>query len=223
MARWIDLTATDQHRFKAYIAEPERSPKSAIVVLQEIFGVNTHIRSVCDRLAEAGYLVAAPALFDRIERDYEAGYGPDDIQRGRELGQSLDLPCALDDIEATRQHLSSQGPVSVIGFCLGGSLAYRFATQSDALACAVGYYGGRIAEWADDTPKCPTLLHFGETDAAIPMDQVDRIRHKQPDIPIHTYPAGHGFNCDLRDSYEPESAALAWQRTLAFIEANSRD
>jgi len=222
MSNWIELTAVDQHRFKAYLAEPEGKSKGAIVVLQEIFGVNKHIRSVCDRLAGEGYVAAAPALFDRVERDYEAGYEPEDVKRGRDLVLRVDLARSLDDIDATVDHLKPQGPVSIIGFCLGGSLAYKFAARSEDIACAVGYYGGRIPDWADVTPRCPTILHFGEEDAAIPMDKVDIVRQKQPELPIYTYPAGHGFNCDLRGSYDPESAALAWKRTMAFIEDNSR-
>lgn len=222
MSHWVELTARDQHRFNAYVAEPESAPKGAVVVLQEIFGVNRHIRSVCDRFAGEGYMAAAPALFDRVERDYEAGYDAEDVKRGRELAQGLDLTASLDDIDTTVDHLEPHGKVSVVGFCLGGSLAYRFATRSKAIACAVCYYGGRIPDWADETPKCPTILHFGEEDAAIPMDKVDLVRRKQPDLPLYTYPAGHGFNCDRRDSYEPASARLAWERTMALIEERSR-
>ena len=217
MAQTIELTASDQHPFSVYLAEPKQAPRGAIVVLQEIFGVNTHIRSVCDRLADAGFLVAAPALFDRLQPGFELGYSPDEVTRGREMMGQFSMDTAMLDITATINHLKQQGPVSVVGFCLGGSLAYQIASENSDLACAVGYYGGRIPDMVDKTPLCPTILHFGEEDSGIPLEKVDMIRGKQPKLPIYTYPAGHGFNCDLRDSYEPASAKQAWQRTLALI------
>ncbi len=217
MANTIELTASDQHRFAMYIAEPKQTPRGAIVVLQEIFGVNAHIRSVCDRLAEAGFLAGAPALFDRLQPGFEVGYEPEDVSRGREMMGQFSIGTAMLDITAAIDYLKPRGSVSVIGFCLGGSLAYKIATLNADLACAVGYYGGRIPEMADEAPLCPTILHFGEEDAGIPLEKVDLIRSKQPKLPIYTYPAGHGFNCDLRGSYEPASAKLAWERTLALI------
>lgn len=217
MSQTQELTASDQHRFAAYVAEPQHAPRGVVVVLQEIFGVNSHIRSVCDRLAQAGFIAAAPALFDRLQPGYEAGYAPEDVTRGRELLANFSFDTAVLDITATVDHFKTRGPVSVIGFCLGGSLAYKVATRTTDLACAVGYYGGRIPEMADDTPLCPTILHFGEQDAGIPLEKVDIVRSKQPKLPVYTYPAGHGFNCDLRNSYEPASAKLAWERTMALI------
>lgn len=217
MTQTIELTATDQHPFSAYLAQPKQAPRGAIVVLQEIFGVNKHIRSVCDRLADAGFIAAAPALFDRLQPDFEVGYSPDEVARGREMMGRFSMDTAMLDITATIDHLKQQGPVSVIGFCLGGSLAYKIATENSDLACAVGYYGGRIPDMADKPPLCPTILHFGEEDSGIPLEQVDVVRSKQPKLPVYTYPAGHGFNCDLRDSYEPASAKQAWERSLALI------
>jgi len=217
MAQTIELTASDQHRFALYIAEPTQTPKGVVVVLQEIFGVNSHIRSVCDQLAEAGYVAAAPALFDRLEPGFETGYEPDDVALGRQMMGQFNLDTAMIDITACIDHLKEKGSVSVMGFCLGGSLAYKFATQNADIACAVGYYGGRIPDMADDAPLCPTTLHFGEQDAGIPMANVDILRSKQPNLPIYTYTAGHGFNCDQRGSYEPYSAKLAWERTMALI------
>lgn len=217
MPTTIELTASDQHPFALYVAEPRQAPRGAIVVLQEIFGVNTHIRSVCDRLADAGFVAAAPALFDRVQPGFEVGYEPDDVSRGREMKDQFSMDTAMLDITATIDHLKAHGSVSVIGFCLGGSLAYKIATQNADLACAVGYYGGAIAEMADDAPLCPTILHFGEQDTGIPMEKVDLVRSKQPKLPVYTYPAGHGFNCDMRGSYEPISAKKAWERSLALI------
>ncbi|MEX0623347.1 dienelactone hydrolase family protein [Saccharospirillum sp.] len=217
MSHFQELTASDQHHFRAYVVEPKHTPRSVVIVLQEIFGVNPHIRSVCDRLAEAGFIAAAPALFDRLQPGYEAGYAPEDVVRGRELLANFSVDAALLDITATIDHFKTRGTVSVIGFCLGGSLAYKIATRNTDLACAVSYYGGRIPEFADESPLCPTILHFGEQDASIPMENVDTVRSKQPKLPVYTYAAGHGFNCDIRDSYEPVSAKVAWERTMALI------
>ncbi|WP_028671233.1 dienelactone hydrolase family protein [Saccharospirillum impatiens] len=217
MASTIELTASDQHRFALYVAEPKQAPRGAIVVLQEIFGVNKHIRSVCDRLADAGFVAAAPALFDRLQPGFETGYEPEDVRRGREMKDRFSLDNAQVDIAAVVDHLKPNGSVSIIGFCLGGSLAYQAATQRPDLACAVCYYGGSIPDLADAPPLCPTILHFGEQDSGIPMEKVDIVRSKQPKLPVYTYPAGHGFNCDLRGSYEPDSAKQAWARTMALI------
>ena len=217
MSHTQELTASDQHRFSAYVAEPNTTPRGVVIVLQEIFGVNRHIRSVCDRLADAGFVAVAPALFDRLERGYETGYAPEDVARGRALLANFSFDAALLDVSAAIDHFKTRGPVSVIGFCMGGSLAYKVATQPSGLAAAVCYYGGRIPEFADTAPQCPTILHFGEQDASIPMEKVDAVRSKQPNLPVYTYPAGHGFNCDIRNSYEPVSAKVAWERTLTLI------
>ncbi len=218
---WVDITASDGKSIKMYLAKPEGTPKGAVMVLQEIFGVNDHIRSVCDRLADLGYVAGAPSLFDRMQPGYEAGYGPDDISAGMEMMKSFDFAAAGRDMNAAIDTLKPFGPVSAVGFCLGGSLAYLMATINADLAAAACYYGGRIVGYADKTPLCPTILHYGETDQSIPMKNVNQVREKQPDLPIHIYPAGHGFNCDARSGYEPESAKLAWQRTMDLVESVS--
>ncbi|MCH8530998.1 MAG: dienelactone hydrolase family protein [Saccharospirillum sp.] len=217
MSETLTLTASDQHHFSAYQATPEGEPKGAVVVLQEIFGVNDHIRSVCDRLATDGYVACAPSLFDRIQPGWESAYDDAGVASSRELMGKFNIEQSLDDIQATIDHLKPFGNVATIGFCLGGSLAYLIATLSTDLSCAVGYYGGRIPEFADQKPRCPTILHFGEQDAGIPLEKVDIIRQHQSELPIYLYPAGHGFNCDARSAYEPESAKVAWQRTMAFL------
>ena len=213
----MDLTASDGQHLKMYVAMPDGAPKGAIVVVQEIFGVNAHIRSVCDRLAAEGYVAGAPALFDRLSPGYEAGYEAADVDAGRALMAKFDFPASFRDMTAAIDALKPYGKVSMIGFCLGGSLAYKMAVLNKDLAASVGYYGGRINEFADDAPLCPVMLHYGEEDKGIPMDNVETVKRKQPDLPVFIYPAGHGFNCDARSAYEPESAKLAWQRTMDFI------
>ncbi len=214
---WIDLTAKDGITIKMYVAKPDGAPKGSIIVLQEIFGVNDHIRSVCDRLAGEGYVAGAPCMFDRIEPGYEAGYEAADVDAGRALMGKFDFDTAVFDMNAATDALEPYGKVSVMGFCLGGSLAYLLATQNAKIAAASCYYGGRINDFANKAPLCPTILHYGETDQSIPLEKAEDMRNRQPDLPIYIYPAGHGFSCDARASYEPESASLAWQRTMELI------
>jgi carboxymethylenebutenolidase len=218
LGRLLTLTTSDQHRLGAYRAEPQGKPKGGIVVAQEIFGVNSHIRNVCDRLAAAGYVAAAPALFDRFVRDFESGYSPDEVAHARGFLAKIDWGKMLLDIEAGVNEVKSAGPVGVVGFCMGGSVAFLAATRLDGLSAAVAFYGGQIVKYADEKPKCPVQMHFGEQDAGIPLSDVEIIRQKRPDTEIHIYPAGHGFNCDERSAYHEPSATLAWQRTLDFLD-----
>ena len=218
VGEWTELTAADGHCLDMYAARPRGKPKGAIVVLQEIFGVNDHIRSVCDRLSEAGFVAGAPALFDRMRRSYQTGYDQKDVSQGMELMSRFDFGRAEVDISAAIDALKADGKVSILGFCLGGSLAYKMATMSSEIASASCYYGGRIADYADDAPRCPVLLHYGESDPSIPPENVETVRRKQPNLPLFVYPAGHGFNCDARAAFEPESAKLAWARTMSMFE-----
>jgi carboxymethylenebutenolidase len=218
MGKTVSIKVSDGHTMDGYLARPEGTSKGAIVVVQEIFGVNSHIRAVCDRLAGLGHDALAPALFDRYERGFETGYQPDDIARARTLMEGADIPKMVTDTLAAIDDAAAYGPVAVMGFCLGGSLAFGAALQSDKLACAVGYYGGRIVAMADQAPKCPTMLHFGELDPMIPMSDVETIKAKRPDCEIFVYHADHGFNCDERGSYNEEAAKLAWSRSMAFID-----
>jgi carboxymethylenebutenolidase len=218
MGQTVSLVASDSHRLGGYRAEPAGAPRGGVVVVQEIFGVNRHIRSVCDRLAGAGYVALAPAVFDRYQRDFESGYSPEDVAKAREIIPKLDWPALVRDVEAAAGALRAMGPVAVIGFCMGGSAAFLAATRIDGLASAVCYYGGQIIRFADEKPKCPVQMHFGEQDDHIPLTDVETIRAKHPQIDIHLYPAGHGFHCDERGSYHAESAKLAWERSLAFLD-----
>ena len=215
----IDLQAGDGHRFGAYVAQPNGKARKAIVVIQEIFGVNGHIRSVADGFAQAGYLAIAPALFDRAERGVELKYEPPDTQRGIALRNKVGTDGPLRDVAAAIAHAGAQvGPehVGVVGYCWGGTLAWLAATRL-TVAAAVGYYGGHIADYAGEKPRCPVMLHFGAKDAHIPESEIDKIRRAHPQVPIFVYDAGHGFNCGQRKDYEPESAALARERTLGLL------
>ncbi len=217
LGKHLSLTTTDSHTLAAYRADPLGKPKGGMVVAQEIFGVNSHIRNVCDRLAAEGYVAIAPALFDRFVRDFESGYSADEAAHARTYIAKIDWPKMLLDIQAGIDDVQSAGPVGVIGFCMGGSAAFLSATRLSGLSAAVGFYGGAIVKFADEKPKCPVQLHFGETDASIPMSDVEIIQKKRTDCEIYTYPAGHGFYCDERASYDPASAKLAWQRTIEFL------
>ena len=212
------LTAADGFEFGVYQALPDGRPKGAVLVVQEIFGVNSHIRSVADGFAEHGYAAYAPQLFDRVERDLELGYSAEDARRGIEIARGkLSVDDALADIQACQQAASAHGKVSLVGYCYGGMLAWRSAAQVEGLSCAVAYYGGGIAGQLDLQPQCPVMMHFGERDAHIPLADVEKVRSAHPDVDVYLYPADHGFNCDQRDSYDPASAATALQRTLAFF------
>jgi len=214
----ITLTASDGFKLGGYRADPAGPPKAAIVVIQEIFGVNHHIRAVCDRLASAGYVAIAPSIFDRSEPNFQSGYSPDEVANARKFVASPDWPAMLRDTQAAVDAVSDVGAIGIIGFCLGGSVAYSAATKLTGLSAAVGYYGGAIVRFADDKPKVPTQLHFGEKDAGIPLTDVETIKTKRPDVAIYVYPgAQHGFHCDERASYDKTSADIAWPRSLKFF------
>jgi carboxymethylenebutenolidase len=218
----ISLTASDGHKLGAYRADPSGKPQAGVVVIQEIFGVNHHIRAVCDRLAAAGYAAVAPALFDRFVRNFESGYSPDEVAKARSYLANIDWDAFLRDTRAAIDAVKSAGPVCIVGFCMGGSVAFLSAARIDGLAAASCFYGGQIIRFVDEKTKCPTQMHFGEKDDHIPMTDVATIRGKHPECDIHVYPAGHGFYCDERPSFHAPSAKLAWDRTLAWFERATR-
>jgi len=219
MGSQIELTASDGHHFGGYRAEPAGTPRGAVVVIQEIFGVNHHIRAVCDRYADLGYVAVAPALFDRHEPDFQSGYSPEEVEHARTFIGKLDWDATMRDVEAAVDSVRGAGPVAVVGFCLGGSLAFMAATRIDGIGAAIGYYGGKIAAVADEVPRCPTQLHFGAEDQGIPLTDVELIKAKRPDCEVHVYEsAGHGFGCDERASYHPEAAGQAWRRSTAWLD-----
>ena len=222
MGQLFSLTAADNFKLGAYRAEPSGTPKGGIVVVQEIFGVNHHVRAVCDRFAAEGYSAVAPAIFDRQHPNFESGYSPDEIANARKFVANPDWGAMLRDVQASIDELKKSGPVGIMGFCMGGSIAFISAAKLNGLSAAVGYYGGNIAKTADEKPKIPVQLHFGELDASIPMSDVDMIKQKRGgDCEIYVYPgAQHGFNCDERGSYNAEAAKLAWDRSMAFLAKN---
>jgi carboxymethylenebutenolidase len=218
MGHDITLKASDNFELGGYRADPSGRPRAAVVVIQEIFGVNHHIRAVCDRIAAQGYVAIAPSIFDRIERNFQCGYTPEEVAVARKFVANPDWAAMLRDSQAAIDAVKDIGPVGIVGFCLGGSVAYAAATKLSGLAAAVGFYGGAIARFADDKPKVPTQLHFGEKDTGIPLSDVETIRAKRPEVDIHVYPgAQHGFNCEERASYDEESAKLARARAGEFL------
>lgn len=217
MGTWIELTAADGFRLAAYRADPAGTLRGALVVAQEIFGVNSHIRSVCDGYAAEGYVAIAPALFDRYERGVDIGYAPPDIARGRSLKELANADAALLDIAAARAAAAGAGKVGVIGFCWGGYLAWLAAARLPGFACAVPYYGGGMTQAIAETPACPVMAHFGERDSMIPVADVKALAAAHPTAQVFLYPADHGFNCDQRGAFDLASAKLARERTLAFL------
>ena len=217
MGQAITLTASDGRSVSAWRADPSGPRRGGLIVCQEIFGVNSHIRSVCEGYAADGYSVIAPAFFDRTEAGIELGYTNDDVARGRALMAKVPLDEALLDVRAALAALAPTGRVGIVGYCWGGTVAWAAATRIDGLACSAPFYGGGIAGLAGETARCPVEMHFGETDHAIPMADVEKVKLAQPGIPVHVYPAGHGFNCDQRGSYHEPSARLSRERTIAFL------
>lgn len=216
MGGTIELTAADGHRMSAYRAGPETASRG-LVVVQEIFGVNHHIREVCEEFARHGYAAVAPALFDRAQRGVELGYAQEDIARGRELRAAVPEQGTVADIEAAASALGTASR-GIVGYCWGGTVAWWGATRTERFRVAVGWYGGGIAATREERPNCPVQLHFGEADASIPLSDVEAIRQAQPQVEIFVYAgAGHGFGCPERASFDPEARDLAQQRTLAFL------
>ena len=214
----VTMTAADGHDYQAYhVAAGGSARRGGLVVVQEIFGVNSHIRDVAERFAAQGYEVYAPALFDRVERDFETSYEPADIETGVALMQRADLANAVLDVQACVDALGGAGKVGVVGYCWGGTVTWATACRATGVAACVPYYGGAIVNDLDRSPSCPVMMQFGEHDASIPMDKVAVIRERQPAPTYHIYDAEHGFNCDQRGSYNEAAAALALERTLEFF------
>ncbi|MFT6437246.1 MAG: carboxymethylenebutenolidase [Candidatus Azotimanducaceae bacterium] len=221
MGETIQLTAADDVKISAYLAIPVGESKGGVVVVQEIFGVNKHIREVCDGYASDGYMALAPAIFDRIEPGVELGYEGADMERGIGLARGkLKIPEAMLDVQAAIDHLHSSGPVAMVGYCFGGLVCWLSSAQLKGLSCVSGYYGGGIAGVVEQNPKVPTMLHFGDKDAHIPLTDVDAIKAAHPEVTVHVYDADHGFNCDHRSSYDEAASMLAKERTLTFFVEN---
>ena len=212
----ISLTAADGHRLTAYRAGPQNATR-ALVVVQEIFGVNHHMRNVCESFAAEGYAVIAPALFDRVGRGIELGYEAADVAQGRELRGKIDDGQTVLDILAAAAALPAGVKRGIVGYCWGGTIAWFGATRTSAFSAACGWYGGGIAAAKNEVARCPVQMHFGEADASIPMTDIAAIKAAQPGVDIHVYGGGHGFGCDERGSYVKADYELAQQRTLAFF------
>ena len=210
----MQVATPGMHCISTWIARPAAAPKGGVVVAQEIFGVNAHIRSVVERIADAGYVAIAPAFFDHLETGVELGYDEAGIARGRALIGELGVDRAVDDVMAAAEAIASAGRIGVVGFCWGGTIALLSALR--LRLPATSFYGARNVAWLEPT-DVPLQFHFGERDASIPPEAVQRHRDVLPGAEVFTYPAGHGFNCDQRSDFEPESAALAWQRMLGFF------
>ena len=219
MNELIEIKANDNHKFTAYVSQPSGKPKGGVVILQEIFGVNSHIKEVTDLYASKGYLCIAPSLFDRIEKNVVLDYDEMGISKGRNLKEICDKD-ALKDIEACISVVLSAGKVGVIGYCWGGSLSWRIGCKSSNLSAAICYYGGDIPNLKDLKPKCKVLTHFGEFDKGIPIKNVKIFEETRPEVITYTYPADHGFNCDHRSQFNKTCANIALDRTLKFIEKN---
>ena len=217
MGKLIELTAADGHRLAAYRADPAGKPRGAIVVIQEIFGVNSHIKEVADGFAADGYVAIAPAMFDRVQKNVDLGYTPPDIEKGRELRARITLEFAMQDAEAAVKAAAPAGKVGIVGYCWGGFVAWMASAKVPGLAAAVPYYGGGILDNTDIQPRVPVMGHFGEKDAMIPAEGVKKLAAKHPKQQIFLYPADHGFSCDQRGSYHAPSAKQARERTLAFF------
>ena len=220
MGSTISLTSSDGFQLSAYRAEAEGAPRGGVVVVQEIFGVNGHIRSVVDRYAAAGYLAIAPALFDRERPDIELGYTEADIETGRDIARGkLDFKAVLADVAAAGAVAREAGKVGVVGYCYGGLVTAGAAIElGDVFDAAVSYYGGGVVGLVDKTPVVPMIMHFGERDHAIPLEDVHKVEAAWPNVQVHLYDAEHGFNCDHRASFSAVPAAIAQARSFRFFD-----
>jgi carboxymethylenebutenolidase len=216
MGQQINLPTTRTQCIGAYLAQPQGKPKGGIVVIQEIYGVNAHMRSVADRFAELGYTAIAPAFFDHLESGVELGYDQAGSARGRQLANELGLERALEDVASAAEAIASSGNIGTVGYCWGGTVALLAALRLGLPS--VSYYGARNVPFLHEQPKAPVMFHFGENDNSIPPEMVAKHRELLPQMETFTYPAGHGFNRDVGPGYDVSSAKLAMQRTLAFLD-----
>ncbi len=227
MGSFIQLSAPDGTQIPAYVAQPDKPAKAAVVVIQEIFGVNAHIREVADAYAKEGYLAIAPAMFHRVQANVELGYTDADMGAGMALKtavESMPAPGAMQDIQAAIDHVHKAcgGKVGIVGYCWGGLLTWRAACMLQGLSAAAPYYGGGVTTAAETArqARVPVMAHFAEEDKWIPMDSVEAFKAAHPQVQVFTYAAHHGFNCNHRGAWQAEAAALAKQRTLDFFKTN---
>jgi carboxymethylenebutenolidase len=216
MGKMIELTAADGHKLAAYRADPTGKPRGAVVVIQEIFGVNSHIKAQADGYAKDGYVAIAPAMFDRLQRGYDTGYSQPEIQAGIAMMQKLDWKNTMMDAQAAIDEAKKAGKVGIVGYCWGGLLVWRAAEKVSGLSAAVSYYGGGMTAGTEPSrkPAVPTMSHFGELDTHITVASVKAFEQAHPEVEVHLYDANHGFNCDQRGAYNAGAAATALERSL---------
>ena len=218
MGKMIELKAADGHKLAAYRADPAGKPRGAVVVIQEIFGVNSHIQSVADGYAKDGYVAIAPALFDRLQKGYDTGYSQPEIQAGIAMMQKLDWKNTMADVQAAIDEAKKAGKVGIVGYCYGGTVAWVAAARASGLSASAPYYGGGMFGLINEKPKVPVMAHFGEQDQSPTLEQAKAIAKAHPEIEAHYYAgAGHGFNCDQRGSFNANQAKAARERTLDFF------
>ena len=221
MGKFIELKASDGHKFAAYVAQPGGTnagkPRGGVVVIPEIFGVNSHIKQVTDGFAADGYLAVSPAMFDRVQRNYDTGYTQPEIQAGIAIMQKLDWKQAILDVNAAIAEAAKAGKVGIVGYCYGGTVAWVASARASDLSCAVPYYGGGMPGFIGEKPKVPTMCHFGEQDQGPTLEQAKAIAAAHPEVIAHYYAAGHGFNCDQRGSWNASAAKTARERTIEFF------
>lgn len=217
----ITMKMDDGADIGVYRVEPQGARRGGLVLIQEIFGVTDHIKEVCDGYAADGYEVLAPSLYDREEPGFQATYSPEDVQRAIRIARGEHpFDQSIKDTQVCIDALKGKGPVFIAGFCYGGTVTWAAACRCTGVAAASGYYGGNIAQMVQETPKCPTILHFGRHDHGIPLEVVDQVKALHPEVEVHIYDAGHGFNSDRRSDYNEACAKLARERTLALFRAN---
>ena len=219
MSNYITLKTDDNHTFQAFISQPEHEVKGGIIIIQEIFGVNKHIREICHLYSKYGYLTIAPCLFDREKEMIELSYDMAGVTEGRRLKELLNDK-SLKEIETSINFVQAAGKVGVIGYCWGGSLSWKAACRYDELSCSIVYSGGEVPKLKNSKPKCSVMCHFGEFDKSIPMEDVEEFVKKNKNIDVFTYPADHGFNCNHRSQYNQKCSEIALNRTIDFLEKN---
>ena len=219
MTEYVDIVTKDNHKFQAYLSQPNQKVKGGIVIIQEIFGVNDHIKEVCDLYSSHGYLTIAPCLFDRENKNIELDYDQEGIMEGRRLKELLN-ELSINEIESSISFVESAGKVGVIGYCWGGSLSWKAACKFNNLSSSIIYYGGDVPKLKNLTPKCPTMCHFGELDQSIPIEEVKKFKKLNQNVNVFTYPADHGFNCNHRNQYNKKCSDIALERSLGFLEKN---
>lgn len=219
MGHFIELKTINNHTFQSYISQPKREVKGGLIVIQEIFGVNTHIKDLCNKFSKLGFLSISPCLFDRENKNIELDYSKDSVEYGRQLKEKFN-DFILDEIESSISYVKAAGKVGAIGYCWGGSICWRSSCTFDDLSTAVIYYGGDVPKLSNLKPKCPVMCHFGEYDKSIPIDEVEGFKKKNSEVKIYKYPADHGFNCDKRSQFNKRCSEIALERTLKFLNEN---